>query len=122
MTLIQNRQYRAVTSTESRYPQALAAAEWDITSFDSRPGNVGAVRTLSISSSRTHLEDRERIEFDDEAVEQFETHREKREGFFVGIGLGIALIVGSALGGAFSGDQALTPTPAQAEFAFYAQQ
>ncbi|WP_141757844.1 hypothetical protein [Corynebacterium sp. HMSC071B10] len=121
MTIMHNHPYSVATSAKSRGYRGYPVAEWDLMERELSAREVRPVRTLNVSTpQRTETRPQARYIGDSEKL-QFESRREKRESVLVGIGLGIALILGSAIGGVFSPEQSGHTLPTEAEFAFYAQ-
>lgn len=121
MTIMHNRTYSAVTSAKAHGYRGYPVAEWDLLERELPAREVRPVRTLNVSTPSNSQERRQAPDIGKLAKSQFESRREKRESVLVGIGLGIALILGSALGGVFSPEQSGHTLPTEAEFAFYAQ-
>lgn len=97
-----------VQKTSTRRPGSASlvppAEVWDVGSTPPNRCSVGGVRTLS-GKDRNN----ERSSFDRRTVEagdarSFESWREKRDTLLLGICMTTALLLGSALGGVFSGE------------------
>ena len=121
MTIMHNRTYSAVTSAKAHGYRGYPVAEWDLLERELPAREVRPVRTLNVSTPLDPQERKQAPVIGKIEKNQFESRREKRESVLVGIGLGIALILGSALGGVFSPEQSGNTLPSEAEFAFYAQ-
>lgn len=121
MTIMHNRTYSAATSAKARGYRGYPVAEWDLMERELPAPETRPVRTLNVSTPLDPQERKQAPVIGKVEKSQFESRREKRESVLVGIGLGIALILGSALGGVFSPEQSGNTLPSEAEFAFYAQ-
>ena len=121
MTIMHNRTYSAATSAKARGYRGYPVAEWDLIERELPAREARPVRTLNVSTPLDPQERKQAPVIGKIEKNQFESRREKRESVLVGIGLGIALILGSALGGVFSPEQSGNTLPSEAEFAFYAQ-
>lgn len=121
MTIMHNRTYSAAKSAKTRGYRGYPVAEWDLMERELPARETRPVRTLNVSTPLDPQERKQAPAIGKSEKYQFESRREKRESVLVGIGLGIALILGSALGGVFSPEQSGNTLPTEAEFAFYAQ-
>lgn len=121
MTIMHNRLQFAPTGAKVPAYRAYPVAEWDLLERDVPARKTGPVRTLNVSTGANPEVRMQAPDIGQREKSQFETRREKRESLLVGIGLGIALILGSALGGVFSPEQPGERLPTEAELAFYAQ-
>ena len=90
------------------------AAVWDVKDVATSRRYPANVRTLEAQVRKDDLvAERMNVRREEafENFESFETRREKRGAAAMGVLLGIGLFVGSALGGAFSGNE-VDPAPA----------
>ncbi|MCT2337751.1 hypothetical protein [Corynebacterium sp. p3-SID1056] len=122
MTMMSNRAYTVATGEKTAAYRGYPVAEWDLSAREGASRHTANVRTLNISTTPVGASRATRSGGDETDEILFESRREKRESLLVGIGLGIALIVGSAIGGVFSPEQSGYSTPTEAEFAFYTEQ
>lgn len=122
MTMMSHRTYSAVTGEKAAAYRGYPVAKWDLSAREVVPRHTASVRTLNVSTTPVGALRETRSDGDDADEILFESRREKRESLLLGIGLGIALIVGSAIGGVFSPEQTGYSTPTEAEFAFYTEQ
>lgn len=94
-------------TNQSTPPVRVAPADvWDLERQIRGAGQVSRVRTLDADNRKyapVHAGLEERITVEERSIE---THRDKAGAAIMGALFGIALIVGSAFGGAFSGDDA----------------
>lgn len=96
------------TDTASAYSsRRVAPADvWDVDRRVSTRRNVASVRTLEASSRKYEPSSRAYVQEEIELDSVIEPRREKAGAVIMGALFGLALIVGSAFGGAFSGGDA----------------
>ena len=122
MTMVSSRAYTVATGEKAAAYRGYPVAEWDLSTREGAPRHTANVRTLNVSTTPVGALRATKSDGDDADEILFESRREKRESLLLGIVLGIALIVGSAIGGVFSPEQTGYSTPTEAEFAFYTEQ
>ncbi|QPK82507.1 hypothetical protein G7Y29_06315 [Corynebacterium qintianiae] len=109
MTIQLERVYTAPTSEGPALLRTLPADMWDLPASAPAARKAVHVRTLEPGSRNRERRPLGEIGLRPTREEAFETRHENRANVFMGAALGLALILGSAAGGAFSGDAAIHP-------------
>ena len=104
MTIQIDRPHAAHTSFNSATAPTLPAAVWDLPEAESISRGARHVRTLSPVHRNSERVNAGTVRAGAQNSDMFETRHENRASLLMGAALGLALILGSAAGGAFAGD------------------
>lgn len=106
MSVVINPVSAAKKPTRVQAPVVPPAEVWDLESPARRPACARAVRTIDVGDRTSERSVKRSRRNADAAGSSFEMRRENRESVLLGAVLTAALIIGSAVGGAFSsGDE-----------------